>query len=35
VRMAAAMHGSAEFLAPEILIVPRRGLPPRITNLSI
>src|SRR5580658_9109134 len=35
VRMAAAMHGSAEFFAPETLMVPRRGLPPRITNLSI
>src|ERR1700693_3065874 len=35
VRMAAAMHGRAEFLAPETLMVPRRGLPPRTTNLSI
>src|ERR1039457_1153793 len=35
VRMAAAMHGSAEFFAPETLMVPRRGLPPRTTNLSI
>src|ERR1700679_2553844 len=35
VRMAAAMQGSAEFLAPEVLMVPRRGLPPRTTNLSI
>src|ERR1700749_4513438 len=35
VRMAAAMHGSAEFFAPETLRVPRSGLPPRITNLSI
>ena len=25
----------AEFLAPETLRVPRRGLPPRTTNLSI
>jgi hypothetical protein len=29
------MQGSAEFLAPEILMVPRSGLPPRTTNLSI
>src|ERR1700733_4141837 len=35
VRMAAAMHGNAEFFAPETLMVPRRGLPPRTTNLSI
>src|SRR5579871_3161698 len=35
VRMAAAMQGRAEFLAPETLMVPRRGLPPRTTNLSI
>jgi len=33
VRMAAAMQGMAEFFAPEILMVPRRGLPPRTTNL--
>src|SRR5665213_4394229 len=35
VRMAAAMQGRAEFLAPETRMVPTRGLPPRITNLSI
>src|ERR1700722_10795808 len=35
VRMAAAMQGRAEFFAPETLMVPRRGLPPRTTNLSI
>src|SRR5580704_13997963 len=35
VRMAAAMQGRAEFFAPETLIVPRRGFPPRTTNLSI
>src|SRR5271156_2226378 len=35
VRMAAAMQGRAEFLAPETLMVPRRGLPPRTTNLSM
>src|SRR6266568_691272 len=35
VRMAAAIHGRAEFLAPLTRIVPSRGLPPRITNLSI
>ena len=29
------MHGSAEFFAPEILIVPSRGFPPRTTNLSM
>jgi len=29
------MHGNAEFLAPDTLIVPTSGLPPRITNLSI
>jgi hypothetical protein len=33
--MAAAMQGSAEFFAPETLMVPRRGLPPRTTNLSM
>jgi hypothetical protein len=33
--MAAAMQGSAEFFAPETLMVPRRGFPPRTTNLSI
>jgi hypothetical protein len=33
VRMAAAMQGSAEFFAPETLMVPSSGLPPRITNL--
>jgi hypothetical protein len=33
--MAAAMQGRAEFLAPEILMVPRSGFPPRTTNLSI
>src|SRR3984957_12973370 len=35
VRMAAAMQGRAEFFAPETLMVPRRGLPPRTTNLSM
>src|SRR5579871_3752582 len=35
VRMAAAMQGSAEFFAPETRMVPRRGFPPRTTNLSI
>jgi hypothetical protein len=29
------MHGRAEFFAPETLMVPRRGLPPRTTNLSM
>jgi hypothetical protein len=29
------MQGRAEFFAPETLIVPRRGFPPRTTNLSI
>jgi len=29
------MQGRAEFFAPEILMVPRRGLPPRTTNLSM
>jgi hypothetical protein len=29
------MQGRAEFLAPETLMVPRRGFPPRTTNLSI
>jgi len=33
--MAAAMQGRAEFFAPETLIVPRSGFPPRTTNLSI
>jgi len=27
--------GRAEFFAPETLMVPRRGLPPRTTNLSM
>jgi hypothetical protein len=35
VRMAAAMQGSAEFLAPETRMVPTSGLPPRMTNLSM
>src|SRR5271165_293837 len=35
VSKAAAMQGSAAFLAPLIRTVPSRGLPPRITNLSI
>ena len=35
VRIAAAMQGSAEFLAPETRIVPVSGLPPRMTNLSM
>src|SRR5262249_45729266 len=35
VRMAAAMAGSAAFLAPLTRMVPTRGLPPRMTNLSI
>ena len=35
VRMAAAMHGSAEFFAPETRMVPTSGLPPRMTNLSM
>jgi hypothetical protein len=29
------MQGRAEFLAPETLMIPRRGLPPRTTNLSM
>jgi hypothetical protein len=29
------MQGRAEFFAPETLMVPSSGLPPRITNLSI
>ena len=35
VRRAAAMAGSAAFLAPLMRTVPSRGLPPRITNLSM
>src|SRR6185437_14976547 len=35
VRIGAAMHASAEFFAPETRTVPTRGLPPRMTNLSI
>jgi hypothetical protein len=35
VRIAAAMQGSAEFLAPETRTVPTSGLPPRMTNLSM
>src|SRR5580658_5591056 len=35
VRMAAAMQGRAEFFAPETLMVPSSGFPPRTTNLSI
>src|SRR5579883_3264935 len=35
VSRAAAMAGRAAFLAPLIRTVPNRGLPPRITNLSI
>src|SRR6478736_2643950 len=35
VSRAAAMAGSAAFLAPLTRIVPSSGLPPRITNLSI
>jgi hypothetical protein len=35
VRIAAAMQGSAEFLAPETRMVPTSGLPPRMTNLSM
>src|SRR5207248_1235997 len=35
VSRAAAIAGSAAFLAPETRTVPSSGLPPRITNLSI
>src|ERR1035438_9682262 len=35
VRIAAAMQGSAELLAPETRMVPTSGLPPRMTNLSM
>src|ERR1700733_287513 len=35
VRRAAAMQGRAEFFEPLTRTVPRRGLPPRITNLSM
>src|SRR5438128_4675027 len=35
VRRAAAIAGSAAFLAPLMRTVPSSGLPPRITNLSI
>src|ERR1035438_1048950 len=35
VRIAAAMQGRAEFLAPDMRTVPTSGFPPRITNLSI
>src|SRR5437588_9597630 len=35
VRMAAAIAGRAAFLAPLMRTVPSRGLPPRMTNLSI
>src|SRR5215467_7775392 len=35
VRMAAAMAGRAAFFAPLMRTLPTRGLPPRITNLSI
>src|SRR5580692_6749030 len=35
VRIAAAMQGRAEFLAPLTRIVPSSGLPPRMTNLSM
>src|SRR5262245_30482644 len=35
VRMAAAIAGSAAFLAPLTRIVPSSGFPPRMTNLSI
>ena len=34
VRMAAAMHGSAEFFAPLIETRPFKGLPPRMRNFS-
>src|SRR5579859_5954060 len=35
VRRAAAIAGKAAFLAPLMRTLPTRGLPPRITNLSI
>src|SRR5512140_814078 len=35
VRSAAAIAGSAAFFAPLTLMVPSRGLPPRMTNLSM
>src|SRR3954447_4583100 len=35
VSRAAAMAGSAAFLAPLMRTVPSRGFPPRITNLSM
>src|SRR5579864_755940 len=35
VRMAAAIAGSAAFLAPLMRMLPTSGFPPRITNLSI